>query len=147
MRVVPAVAVGALGLAVAVAAVAGPQQTGLPGYVQGYAGWTKVNSKPIAGGSPAHQGTKNVYASRRKQGGRYPLGAIVVKAATPAGKKWLSLVATMRRIRGSANGGWRWEEFTRSSPSQRFSKISFPESGCAACHVQAKSNDYVFTRR
>ena len=75
-----------------------------------------MNRKPIVGGSPAHQGTKNVYASRRKQGARYPVGTIVVKTATPPGKSWLSLVATMRRIKGSTNGGWRWEEFTRSSP-------------------------------
>lgn len=53
----------------------------------------------------------------------------------------------MRRIKTGANGGWRWEEFTRSSPAARFTKIQFPESGCAARHVQAKSNDYVFTRR
>ena len=65
----------------------------------------------------------------------------------PPGKNWLSLVATMRRIKGSANGGWRWEEFTRSSPTARFTKVGFPQSGCAACHSQAKKNDYVFTRR
>ena len=53
----------------------------------------------------------------------------------------------MRRIKGTANGGWRWEEFTRSKPSARFTKVGFPESGCAACHAQAKKNDYVFTRR
>ncbi len=138
----------ALGTAIAVgAAAAQPQQQDLPTYIEGYAKWTKLNSKPIVGGSPAHQGTKNVYASKRKQGTRYPVGTIVVKTATPPGKRWLSLVATMRRIKGRANGGWRWEEFTRASVSQRFSRVAFPESGCAACHMQAKANDYVFTRR
>ncbi len=138
----------ALGAAIAVgAASAQPRQDGLPGYVEGYAKWPKVNAKPIVGGSPAHQGTKNVYASKRKQGARYPVGTIVVKTATPPGKRWLSLVATMRRIKGRANGGWRWEEFTRTSASRRFSKVAFPESGCAACHMQASANDYVFTRR
>ena len=82
-----------------------------------------------------------------EDGRDYPIGAIVVKTARPPGKQWLSLVATMRKIRGSTNGGWRWEEFTRSSPTARFTKIAFPESGCAACHMQAKANDYVFTRR
>lgn len=120
---------------------------GLPAYVDGYASWARVNAKPIQGGSAAHQGTKNVYASKRKAGTRYPTGTIIVKVATPPGKKWLSLVATMRRVKGRANGGWRWEEFTRSSPTARFTKVGFPESGCAACHMQAKSNDYVFTRR
>ena len=120
---------------------------GIPAYVQGYASWTKLNRVPIRGGSAAHQGTKNVYASRRRVGTRYPVGTIVVKTATPPGKKWLSLVATMSKIRGNANGGWRWEEFTRSSPSARFGKVGFAESGCAACHAQAKARDYVFTQR
>ena len=53
----------------------------------------------------------------------------------------------MRRVKATANGGWRWEEFTRTSPTARFTKVGFPESGCAACHAQAKANDYVFTRR
>ena len=120
---------------------------GLPSYTDGYAAWPRLNSKPIQGGSAAHQGTKNVYASKRKTGARYPVGTIVVKTATPPGKTWLSLVATMRKVKGAANGGWRWEEFTRSSRSARFTKIGFPESGCAACHAQAKKNDYVVTRR
>lgn len=137
-----------LGIAIAVGtASAQIRQNGLPAYVEGYAKWPKVNAKPIAGGSPAHRGTKNVYASKRKQGARYPVGTIVVKTATPPGKRWLSLVATMRRIKGRANGGWRWEEFTRASASQRFARVVLPESGCAGCHMQASSNDYVFTRR
>jgi hypothetical protein len=142
------------GLSVAVVAllatgVAGAQarKDGLPKYIGGYTSWTKVNDAPIRGGSSAHQGVKNVYASKRKIGRRYPAGAIVVKTASPPGKRWLSLVATMRRVKGPANGGWRWEEFTRSSPAARFIKVGFPESGCAACHMQAKANDYVFTRR
>ncbi len=120
---------------------------GIPAYVNGYAKWPRLNRVPIRGGSPAHQGTKNIYTSKRKTGVNYPLGTIVVKTATPAGKKWLSLVATMRKIKGTTNGGWRWEEFTRSSSTARFSKVGFPESGCAACHSQVASNDFVFTRR
>jgi len=120
---------------------------GIPAYVNGYAKWPRLNRVPIRDGSSAHQGTKNVYASKRKTGTRYPLGTIVVKTAMPPGKRWLSLVATMRKVRGTTNGGWRWEEFTRSSPTARFTKVGFPESGCAACHSQAKSNDFVFTRR
>ena len=139
-----------LGLLVAATSSAAPAEqaaNGLPAYVEGYAKWPKLNAAPIRGGSAAHQGTKNVHASKRKVGRRYPLGTIVVKVATPPGKRWLSLVATMRRVKGNANGGWRWEEFTRTSPSARFTKVGFPESGCAACHAQAKANDYVFTRR
>lgn len=136
-------------VALLAAGVAGAQarKDGLPAYVNGYASWPKLNAKPIRGGSSAHQGVKNVYASKRKAARRYPVGAIVIKTATPPGKRWLSLVATMRKLKGSANGGWRWEEFTRSSPTARFTKIAFPESSCAACHAQAKTNDYVFTKR
>ncbi|MCP9485714.1 MAG: cytochrome P460 family protein [Gaiellaceae bacterium MAG52_C11] len=136
-----------LALTIAGSAGARTDANGIPAYVDGYAKWPKLNAKPIRGGSPAHQGTKQVYASKRKTGAKYPIGAIVVKTATPPGQQWLSLVATMRKIRGSANGGWRWEEFTRTSRTARFTKVPFPESGCAGCHMQAKANDYVFTRR
>jgi hypothetical protein len=124
-----------------------PRADGLPRYVDGYAKWPKLNRRAIVGGSAAHVGVKQVYASKRRSGARFPLGTIVVKTATPRGKRWLSLVATMRRVRGTRNGGWRWEEFTRTSPRQRFTRVAFPESGCAACHAQAKATDYVFTRR
>ena len=123
------------------------RKDGLPTYVNGYAKWPKLNRAPIRGGSAAHRGTKNVYASKRRRGARFPVGTIVVKTATPPGRRWLSLVATMRRVKARSNGGWRWEEFTRSSPSRRFTKVAFPESGCAACHAQASTRDYVFTRR
>lgn len=134
-------------LTTAIAGAAPPRKDGLPAYVTGYASWPKLNAKPIRGGSSAHQGTKNVYVSKRRTGARYAPGTIVVKVATPPGKRWLSLVATMRRVRTAANGGWRWEEFTRTSPTARFTRVGFPESGCAACHAQAKRNDFVFTRR
>lgn len=148
MRLAPLLATGLLALAAgASAAPAERAANGLPAYVAGHAKWPKLNRVPIRGGSGAHRGTKNVYASKRKTGTRYPVGAIVVKTATPPGKSWLSLVATMRKVKGNANGGWRWEEFTRTSPTARFAKVGFPESGCAACHAQAKANDYVFTRR
>ena len=134
-------------LAAAGSAGARPAANGLPAYVDGYAKWPRLNAKPIAGGSSAHQGTKNVYASKRKTGARYPRGTIVVKVGRPTGKRWISLVAAMRRVTGTRNGGWLWEEFTRASPGARFTKVAFPASGCAACHMQAQRNDYVFTRR
>ena len=121
--------------------------SGIPAYVNGYGKWPRLNRVPIRAGSSAHPGTKNVYASKRRTGTRYPVGTIVVKAGMPPGQKWLSLIAAMRRTRGTTNGGWRWEEFTRSSSTARFTKVGFPESGCAACHSQARSNDFVFTRR
>ena len=146
MRLAAALVVVAA-LAAAGSAGARPDANGLPAYVNGYAKWPRLNAKPIAGGSSAHQGTKNVYASKRKAGARHPVGTIVVKVARAPGKQWLSLVATMRKVAGTRNGGWRWEEFKRSSSTARFTKVGFPESGCAACHSQARSNDFVFTRR
>lgn len=142
-------AAAALALALAAGAEARPDAhgNGLPAYVHGYATWPKLNRAPIRGGSGAHQGTKNVYASKRAVRGRYPVGTVVVKTATPPGQRWLSLVATMRKVRATANGGWRWDEWVRSSRTERFSKVGFPESGCAACHAQVKTRDYVFTRR
>jgi Cytochrome P460 len=142
---------GALALVVAGAAVAltpeAQRRDGLPAYVTGHSAWPKLNARPIAGGSSAHGGTKNVYASKRRRGARFPVGTIIVKTARPPGKRWLSLVATMRRLEGTTNGGWRWEEFTRSSSDARFTRVAFPQSGCAACHAQARASDYVFTRR
>ncbi|MEX2256238.1 MAG: hypothetical protein WEC34_12425, partial [Acidimicrobiia bacterium] len=117
-----ALAAALAALLITTAGAAAPAEqaaNGIPAYVDGYAKWPKLNRTPVRGGSSAHPGTKNVYASKRRTGARYPVGAIIVKTATPPGKKWLSLVATMRKIKGSANGGWRWEEFTRSSPSAR----------------------------
>jgi hypothetical protein len=146
IALVTVAALPAAGAALALAPDAA-RKDGLPRYVDGYAKWPKLNRAPIRGGSAAHQGTKNVFASKRRRGARFPVGTIVVKTATPPGKKWLSLVATMRRIKATSNGGWRWEEFTRTGPSQRFTKVGFPESGCAACHAQAKASDYVFTKR
>jgi hypothetical protein len=144
---VDAVLLALVALALAGSAGARPDANGLPAYIDGYGKWSKLNAEPIRGGSAAHRGVKNVYASKRKVGPRYPVGTIVVKTARPPAKGWLSLVATMRRVKGTVNGGWRWEEFTRAASTARFAKVGFPESGCAACHMQAKANDYVFTRR
>ena len=52
---------------------AGATANGLPAYIEGYAKWPRLNRVPITGGSTAHQGTKNVYASNRKTTARYPL--------------------------------------------------------------------------
>jgi hypothetical protein len=121
---------------------------GLPAYVKGYERWQRLNAKPIpVRGSDPHPSVKDVYASRKRTGKRFPVGTVVVKIGHQPGRKWTSLVATMRRISAARNGGWRWEEFTRSSPTERFAKVGFPESGCAACHAQAKARDSVFTRR
>lgn len=135
--------------AVLAAAAVAPAASGLPPSIAGFEKWRKLNAKPIpVRASDPHASVKNVYASRRRGAkGRFPVGAIVVKAGHPPGKRWLSLVAVMRKTGSRANGGWAWAEYTRSGPSERFARVGFPESGCAACHAQAKSRDYVFTAR
>jgi hypothetical protein len=115
---------------------------GLPAYTEGYLGWQKLNRKPITGGSAAHSGTKNVYASKRKIGPRYPNGAVIVKTIARAGdrKARPSQVAVMRKV----DGRWRFVEYERSG--SRYTVLAQGQL-CVSCHVQARSSDYVFTKR
>ena len=121
---------------------------GLPAYTTGYKGWTKINKAPIRGGSAAHQGTKNVYASKRKSGARYPYGTVIVKEAFKAGQRAPYLIAVMRKVRGASprNNDWVMVEYTRPGSTGRFSELARGQV-CYGCHVGAKANDYVFTRR
>ena len=48
----------------------------------------------------------------------------------------------MRKVAGR----WRWVEYTRSSPTGRYSVLAQGQL-CVSCHVQAKANDWVFTKR
>jgi hypothetical protein len=122
---------------------------GLPAFTDGYRSWTKINRKPIPPRtSDPHYSVKNVYASKTKAGTRYPYGTVIVKEGLQPGKKWIRLVAVMRKVRASSprNNDWQMREWTRSSPTARFTEIA---SGavCYSCHVGAKKNDYVFTKR
>jgi Cytochrome P460 len=122
---------------------------GLPAYTDGYRTWTKINRKPIPPrASDPHHSVKNVYASKAKRGGRYPYGTVIVKEGREPGKKWVRLMAVMRKVRGASprNNDWQMREWTRSSPSGRFSEIASGQV-CYSCHVGAKKNDYVFTKR
>ena len=126
---------------------------GLPRYVAGYKQWYKLNRRPLPPrASDPHQGTKNVYASRRpRRRGvriRYPYGTIVVKEARRPGKRYIGLVAIMRKLRGSnpEHNDWKFVEYARDAPGARFETIA---SGavCSGCHVGARKRDYVWTRR
>jgi hypothetical protein len=122
---------------------------GLPAWTDGYRTWTKINRKPIPPrANDPHHSVKNVYASKPRRGARYPYGTVIVKEGLQPGKKWVRLMAVMRKVRGASprNNDWVMREWTRSSPSRRFTEIA---SGaiCYSCHVGAKRNDYVFTRR
>jgi cytochrome P460 len=125
---------------------------GIPKAFQPYKSWHRVNAKPIPDTpTTAHPaGVKNVYASRRKRGARYPYGTLVVKEGltTAGGKRFVSLIATMRKIRGvdPRHGDWQFREWTRSSSGSRFSLIA-KDATCWSCHALAKKSDWVYTKR
>jgi hypothetical protein len=119
-------------------AAAQSQANGLPAYTEGYLKWRKLNRKPITAPG-AHNGLKNVYASRRKVGGRYPNGTVVVKTIRNGG--FVNQFAAMRKVRGR----WQFVEWQRSSPTARFTILAQGQL-CQSCHMQARANDFVFTR-
>jgi Cytochrome P460 len=123
---------------------------GLPAYTAGYKGWIKLNAKPIPPRrtGDAHGGTKNVYVSKRIVGRRYPVGTVVVKEIFRRGERFVGVVATMQKTRPSSapNNGWRMIEYERRSVGGKFGVLA-QGSVCTSCHVQARANDYVFTRR
>jgi hypothetical protein len=121
---------------------------GTPAFVAGYRSWPKLNQAPIPPrDSDPHEGTKNVYASKRKRGdGRFPNGTIVVKEAARPGADFIGLIAVMRKRPGAdpEHNDWVFVEFTREEESARFGETA---SGavCWSCHVGAQESDYVFT--
>jgi hypothetical protein len=121
---------------------------GLPAWTAGYRSWTRINRRPIPprAGGDAHRGTKNVYASRRIQRGRYPYGTVIVKEVRRGG--FVAVVAAMRKRRGfsARHNDWQMVEWVRSTPSGRFGVLAQGQI-CYGCHVGARANDYVFTRR
>lgn len=144
--------IAALFAVVAVAAMGFSFAAGLPGIpavFQPYRSWSKVNAKPIRPTpTTAHPGFKNVYASKRAVRGRYPYGTILVKEGFAPGRKYVNLIAAMRKIRGvdPKHGDWRWIEYTRSAPGERFTELA-RDGVCWGCHTLAKKTDWVFTRR
>ena len=130
--------------AIAVVGAAQVGKNGLPRYTNGYQTWPKLNRTPVTGGSAAHAGVKNTFASkpRSRKTGRFANGTVIVKSIAEPGRKGPpALVAVMRK----ANGKWQWAEYSLSGA--RYSKLSIPTSVCTGCHVGAKANDWVFTRR
>jgi hypothetical protein len=128
-----------------VVALASSSANGLPSYTNGYAKWPRINKKPFTTTGPlssAHSGVKNVYASKRKAGQRYPNGTVIVKTIQPGGRKGKPYqVAVMRK----SNGRWRYDEYQLSGSS--YSRLDYSQSLCQNCHAQARANDYVFTKR
>ena len=90
MRARPAatVAVVALAASAGVVALASSSALGLPSYTKGYQAWPKLNARPFRGSGPlsnAHSCLKNVYASKRKAGARYPNETVIVKTIVRPG--------------------------------------------------------------
>jgi Cytochrome P460 len=143
VRVAAVVATMAAAAAFVVVAYAETSANGLPAYTTGYAKWPRVNARPFTRCGPpcAHSGVKNVYASRRKVGARYPNGTVVVKTVSQRGDRPTlpSQVAVMRKM----DGGWRFVEYGLSGT--RYSVIG-QGAFCQSCHMRARANDYVFTR-
>jgi hypothetical protein len=122
-------------------ALAAPSEGGLPAYTDGYTGWQRLNRRPIT--TPgAHSGVKNVYASRPRGTNRlFPNGTVVVKSiAAPGAKGRPKQVAVMRKVRGR----WQWVEYQLSG--SRYGVLA-RGSICTSCHMQARANDWVFTKR
>jgi Cytochrome P460 len=144
-RIVGVVAAIAAAAALAVVAAASSSADGLPSYTNGYAKWPRINAKPFTSTGPlssAHRGVKNVYASRKKVGKRYPDGTVIVKTIQPSGRTGRPhQVAVMRK----ANGRWRYDEYELAG--SRYRNLGFSQSLCQGCHAQARANDYVFTKK
>jgi Cytochrome P460 len=138
------VAVVALASALVVVASARTTANGLPSYTDGWQKWQKVNRKPFRSTGPlssAHEGLKNVYASKRKVGRKYPNGTVIVKTIVKPGTTFVGQFAVMRKVAGR----WRFIEFQRSSKTARYTFLAQGQL-CVDCHMQARSNDFVFTR-
>lgn len=144
-KLVAVVAVAALAASAVVVAVASTTANGLPSYTNGYEKWPKLNRKPFRSTGPlsnAHAGLKNVYASKRKVRSKFPNGTVIVKTIVPRGVGYVGQVAVMRKLKGR----WRFVEYTRSSRTARYTVLAQGQL-CQSCHAQAKSSDYVFTKR
>ncbi len=141
-----------------------PDLPGLPageaGLIAGYAGWTELTTAPIAElrslGAGAHRGAKRIWASPTSGVGPdvqvfpYRRGSVVVKEARSGDA--ITLIAIMEKVRANdaATGGWRYAEYTRPDGGGDFTKVAFPESGCASCHMNANTRqktDWVFFSR
>lgn len=125
-----------------------PAPPGVPSFVAGYRGWTKLNEAPIPPrDSDPHFGTKDVFASNERLGnGRFPVGTVVVKEATRPGADFIGLIAIMRKQRGAdpEHNDWVFVEYTREAAGARFGEQA-AGAVCWSCHLGARESDYVFT--
>jgi hypothetical protein len=139
-KLLAVVALAAVAASVVVVAAAQTTASGLPAYTNGWQSWPKLNRKPVT--TPgAHTGRKNVYASKRKRGTRYPNGTVIVKTIVKPGQRFIGQFAAMRKV----DDRWQFVEWERSSPRARYRVLAQGQL-CQSCHSQARANDYVFTK-
>jgi hypothetical protein len=126
--------------ALTVAATATTTKNGLPAYTDGYAKWRKLNRRPLTAPG-AHNGIKNVYASRpRAANKRFPNGTVIVKSIAEPGARGLAKqVAVMRKVRGR----WQWVEYELDGGRYGVRALG---ALCSSGHMQARANDWVFTK-
>lgn len=143
-KILALVAAFALAAAVVVVASARTTANGLPSYTDGWQKWPKINSKPFRNCGPpcAHSGVKNVYASKRKVGARYPNRTVIVKTIVEPGTSFVGQFAVMRKV----NGRWQFVEYSRSSAKARYTVLGQGQF-CLDCHARVKLSDYVFTKK
>ena len=143
-RIVLVVTVLATASALAVVALASTSAAGLPAYTNGYQKWPKINTKTFTKCGPpcAHSGRKNVYANKKKVGAKYPNGTVIVKtiAQSGDGPTMPNQVAIMRKV----SGKWRFIEYELSG--SRYTILAQGQL-CQSCHMRARANDFVFTKR
>jgi hypothetical protein len=121
---------------------------GLPTYISGYKRWAKHNRRPIPERASApHGGPKNIYVNKPLRAGqkRYAVGTIIVKEAVDPAGKFPNVIAMMRKIKGfnKQHNDWQFIEWSRNSSGERFSELARGQV-CYACHVGARSRDYVW---
>jgi hypothetical protein len=143
-RIVLVVTVLASGSAIAVVALASTSAAGLPAYTNGYQKWPRINTKRFTKCGPpcAHSGRKNVYANKKKVGAKYPNGTVIVKTIAQSRDRptMPNQVAIMRKV----SGKWRYVEYELSG--SHYSVIGQGQL-CQSCHMAARANDFVFTKR
>jgi hypothetical protein len=67
---------------------------------------------------------------------------VIVKTIVKPGTTYVGQFAVMRKL----DGRWRYVEYERSSATAQYTVLD--QGGlCQSCHVHARSNDYVFTKR
>lgn len=132
-----------------------PLPTGLPGIVDGYRGWFRLNAEPLPprADAPHGSGIKHVYVNQAlsdlQLNGQprypYPTGTVIVKEGLHS-QGHLELIAVMQKIAGAdpEHGDWVFEEYTRSATDVPFRR-AFSGSICWDCHNRARDTDWAFT--